>query len=199
MEKRVTYIAVLLLIFSQNLFASILTFDESYFDSLFNSPIKTIDFSTLKDGSSYSEVLSNLNSNPLSVGYYFANEVYIYENAWTNDLYIRGKQGGGYNIATWWDGNSVRINDTSRNFSIYQINDALPMALNITTSNYTGFLGIIPESSGDKEYVFGNLDMRINSISYGFKSVPEPSILALIFTGIFGLGLARRKKKLSSS
>ena len=30
-------------------------------------------------------------------------------------------------------------------------------------------------------------------------SVPEPSIIALMFTGLFGLGVVRRKKKLGSS
>lgn len=185
-----------LLLVSHNLFASIITYDEAEFYSKYTGPSEVIDFSVLKDGTTYLDLFNDLSASPYSVGYYSSEEFYIYENAWSDNLFIRGQQGAGYIIATWWDGNSIRIDDSARNFSILNLSTASPIALNVTTNSYSGFLGIIPESSTDLNFTFGNEDMRINSLSYGYSdtiSVPEPPIIALMLAGLIGLGIARRK------
>ncbi len=186
---------LLLACFASSASAALITYDESYFYSRFSNPSETIDFSLLEDNTSFSDLINNSLISPLSTGVYRTTGDFVVRGeAWSNNFLFRGKTGGGFSDATWWNGDSISLFNASR-FSIYSFGDAVPLSLNVSSSLYSGFLGIIPDNSADKHYIFGTPDMRINSFSAGFiKStpIPTPPSLLLFLTGILLLAFETR-------
>lgn len=156
--------------------------DASAFASLFSDPARTIDFSQLRDGSSFS---SALGSNPLvhsTVGGLKA----IREYGWASDLLI-GSTSDGCGCAwttTLWDGNTISPTNYP---SIYVDTGFNARAVALSTS--IGFLAFVPDAGEYGRYLLP-AGVSIDSLQYGFtlnspvSPVPVPSSWLLMLAGL---------------
>jgi len=161
---------------SFNVQSTIITTDEVLFYSMYKNPTESIDFTLLKDGSTYFDVAV---TNPLITGatHPGASEGFyaVRENGWSDNFLFRTTNGSLFHTATRWDGNSIGINSIfTPRFSIYSLNVSV-IALNISSDTYSGFLGIIPESNTGNHYELIYPSMRIHQFKSGFSTVANVS------------------------
>lgn len=198
----------ILLFFNNITAAYIITYDETEFYSSYENPTEIIDFTTLKDGTDISVARTIVGTSIFYTGASHPGgsgspaEYLIRENAWSDILSIRGKTRYGYWAATWWDGNSIRLDNISPTLSLYNPNRNSylnAIALSVTSDIYSGFVGFMPESNTETHYLLGGLaNLEITNLSMGFyetQIIPEPSILALMSFGLVSIGYSRRKAK----
>ena len=170
--------------------AAIFVTDEAAFLSAFENPTEIIDFTSLRDGTTYATANT---SNPyINSTTHTSGGIYeVWENGWSENFLIRSTNGSFYHLVTRWDGTSVGINNPSApRFSIFSLTGVAPLSLSISSDTYTGFLGIIPESDIETHYQFYYPGLRVSEIRAGYSQVsrvPEPPAFALVAAGIFGL------------
>ncbi len=95
-----------------------------------------------------------------------------------------------------WDGDSVGNKHhptTNVSLSIVQLNEIGPIALDVQSDSYSGFVALIPESNADYHLLLNLPALRVQEMRYGYKrvSVPEPSPIFLILGSLVGLGFLR--------
>lgn len=101
---------------------------------------------------------------------------------------------------------SVSFNDSaiaytigSGDFGSYMGLGTLPITADVTTfSNAINFIGVPPNQVTTS---MGNIPpgLRLNvSVEYTYDYVPEPSTLALLGLGLFGVGMVRRRKTVAA-
>lgn len=177
--------------------AAMVTFDEGTFFASFDNPTATIDFTTLKDGTTLSSLST---SSPYFAGSIVGGQPAIRENAWSDDFLIRSTNGFNYTAAMLWNGNSVGIVDQSftPRLSIYSLGDASPFTLEVTSDIYSGFVGVIPHHPNDKEFNLFLPNLRLTGMQTGFTEVspvPLPAAAWLFASalGVFGYVGSRAK------
>jgi hypothetical protein len=181
--------------------AALITYDEQYFLSHYTDPTGSLTFETLKDGTTYTDVvvphslLTNQSWGNDPWGRYEAREY-----AWHDDYLIRTTNGfGGYWTAMRWDGSSVgnRHHPTAIvALSIVSLANITPISLEISSASYNGFVGIIPESPTDYHYLLNLPQLRVEEMTFGYQEafVSSPSTLLLFATGALALIRHQRKR-----
>jgi hypothetical protein len=186
--------SLLFIFFYQPAIGGIISYDSAWFYTQYEHPTSIIDFSALKDGTTYADLSGNSLVSPLSTGTYKTTGQYlVYGEAWSEHLLLRGKTGGGFSNSTWWNGNSVSLYNANR-FSILALSPISTIALDVRSPTYKGFIGIIATTPDDNFFIFGDKSMEILSLSYNFSPVKQtsPDISAVseppaLFLLIFGL------------
>jgi len=190
-------LTIIFSVFSNFAYATLI-FDEDSFYSLYENPTENIDFTHLKDGTTYSNALNA--SIPSNTSPYLHDTTStsefrfgVWEDGWSDNFLFRGKTNGGFNLITRWNGNSI-ISDfspiTNYKLSILALNDVTPLALTISSDTYTGFLGIVPNSISDTQYVISFNNLVLHDFKSGFSNistVPLPSAVILMLSGLLGL------------
>ncbi len=172
--------------------------DEAYFTSIYGNPTETIDFTRLKDGSTFSELASGGWITSPYINSYSSgpdgNNFSVGEDAWSDNYLIRSVWAGvSFWTATDWYGDYVRPHSdsmTTRRLSVHSIGDASPISLYVESDSYNGFVGFIPETAQDREFQYLQSNLRILSMQGGFSQVsqvPSPGALWLFLSGIAGI------------
>jgi len=185
--------------------SALIMYDEQQFLSLYGGPVETIDFSVLKDGTTYDEVqgVHPLLTNQAYPGDSWG-EYIVREYAWNDDHLIRTTNCcGGFWAAMRWNGDSVGNQHhptTNVSLSIVQLNEIGPIALDVQSTSYSGFVALIPETDADYHLLLNLPALRVHEMRYGYKpiSVPEPPTVFLILGSLFGLVFLRAFPRLSS-
>ena len=170
--------------------------DEAFFYSLYQSPTTTINFTGLKDGSTF----SNASVSPLvATTGYNPTKYEVREVGWSNRILIGSADINCHcaSTATNWFGTFITPNVYGHiylNTIPTHEYDAIPLAIN-TGANFVGF---VPDNASDGYFLMPR-GASINLLQFGFSpalpaQVPEPSTLALIAVGFAVLGFSRRKK-----
>ena len=209
MERRIVYlIASLICVLGvPNAKAALITHDEAFFYSIYTSPTETIDFTRLKDGSTFEELesggwLTSPYINSYSSGPN-GNSFSVDEDAWSDNYLIRSTWGGySFWLATDWYGDSIRPHSdltTMRRLSVHLLSDTLPISLYVESDSYNGFVGFIPQTAQDTEIQYLLPNLQVLSMQGGFSKVsqiPEPDTLWLLLSGMAGVvGIGFRPSK----
>jgi len=180
-----------LLAFASNAWGYQVITDPLAFNSLFKDPTTTIDFTRLKDGSTYtphnfrSLLVIQEGGSP-----YF---VEIRETGWSDDFQIGTTEPNCYcaGASSQWDGNSIY----SGGSHFYVSTDGHAFVLSVETS--VGFMGFIPTSAYDGFYMLPR-DVSISSLQYGYTSVStvsEPATHTITLAGLGMLGWLHRRRQ----
>lgn len=185
--------------------SALIMYNEQQFLSMYGGPVETIDFSSLKDGTTYDEVQG---THPLLTNQAYPGDswgVHIArEYAWNDDHLIRTTNCcGGFLAAMRWDGDSVgnmHHPTTNVSLSIVQLNEIGPIALDVQSDSYSGFVALIPETDADYHLLLNLPALRVHEMRYGYKqiSVPEPPTIFLIMGSLFGLMFLRAFPRFAS-
>ena len=134
-----------------------------------------IDFSRLKDGTTYgdtdkSDLIRKITHRGNTIEYE------VWNNAWADDLLISFWNGSGFQQVVRWDGDSIRGNDPKhykRMFFMETGEDNSAIALEIESDTYSGFLGLIPDTPEEKStwIIYPNLvvtDLKYKQTGFGW-------------------------------
>ena len=180
--------------------------DQALFQSLFQDPTHAIDFTHLKDGSTFGGTNTYSSSLVVSTTTVNGDHYEVREEAWSNEVYI-GSTYQNCNCAwgaTAWYGSYITPTQNDMSYDLFNrlyiynpsnTSPAFPVAINTNA----GFIGFIPNNAVDGYYLL-NPGVTINSMQYGFSTVavPEPESYAMMMAGLGLIGIAaiRRKSKL---
>ena len=198
MFKNISFILVaMLFVISGNAYSYSITFDEASFYSTYQNPTEVIDFTSLKDGTAYAD--ADLSHPYINIKYSGSNPQWdVWNYGWSDNysIFLR-RSGGQINLVTRWDGNSITdgVSYVSYRLGINALNGVSPLALQIISDTYSGFVGIIPDSSTDTFYELYYPNWKLDSIQAGFSvaPVPIPPALWLFGTGLLMVISARKR------
>lgn len=188
-----TFAAAFLATFNVNAYQVIT--DEGLFYSLYQDPTTTINFTGLKDGSTF----LNASVSPLvSTTSYTPPKYEVREIGWTNRILIGSADINCHcaSTVTNWFGTFVTPNVYGHiylNTIPTHEYEAIPVAINMGAD----FVGFVPDNASDGYFLMPSR-ASINLMKFGFSpvlpaQVPEPGTLALLALGLAGLGYSRRK------
>lgn len=200
--KAYTLVAALLgAINSVQVLASTIIFDEAEFFHRYVNPTEVIGFTTLKDGTTFSDAESLnspfLNHTTSTDEFRFR----VLENGWSDNFLIRGFVSGGFMTVARWNGTAINVDHSpfvNYRLSILGLNDLTPLALDVISDTYSSFFGIVPDSPTDNHYVLNLSNIQVNKFQAGFSpmsvaKIPSPPGLSLIIGGLSGsTGLENR-------
>ena len=181
------------------------------FFSLYENPSTTIDFSTLKDGTTYEQaddVAFSWWTHPLFYNYTTGAGKAVRSEAWSDDFILRstwhagsGSFGDG---VSWYSGGIASVSPNHPNpanvFNLHFTNiEAQPFTIDITSDTINGTVGFIPDSEGDIGFYLYAPNWRISGLDMGYQSVevsavPLPAAAWLFGSALLGLiGYSKRK------
>lgn len=180
--------------------ATLVTTDETWFKSQYTNPAHIIDFTALRDGSTFASL--RFGSSPLVYFSISLGPVYVvHDDAWSTDFLLGSYRGSCFGVQTavrWTSPGHIAPHLCSTMY--FSMDQAHEQAV----AMYSGstFMGLVPDST---DGMFASVPAGITEIRYGFQAVqpdppavPEPVSLALAMLGIAGIaGIAAARRKAS--
>jgi hypothetical protein len=190
------------------------------FFSLYENPSTTIDFSTLKDGTTYEQAATAssgtnepLTGESVTAGAFGSTGYLVRDWAWSDDFSLRSRynsSGGSYFQAVYWYSGGIASGlalppSPGHVFNlIFNGVEAQPFTIDITSDTINGTLGFIPDSDGDINFNLSAPNWRISGLDMGYQSVevspvPLPAAAWLFISAIAGLAGAKRLSRSKGS
>ena len=188
--KKVTLIILINFVLASNVFSYAVITDPNVFYAFFEKPAKVIDFTELKDGTSYNNIPGRLEPDTLKVSEpdCMNNQagdikaLTVWSNAFSNAWFFRGSdpvQTHSFHDAILWFDQGITTGDCSMAVST-NAERSQPFAM------YTnkGFMGIIPDTPQETLFIFENLHFIFSFETEFSKTAPvsesKTSFLALV-------------------
>jgi hypothetical protein len=186
------------------------------FFSLYENPSTTIDFTTLKDGTTYEQaddVAFSWWTHPLFYGNTTGAGYAVRSEAWSDDFILRSTWSAGSSSVgdgvSWYSGGIASVFPDHPNpanvFDLHFTNiEAQPFTIDITSDTINGTVGFIPDSEGDMGFYLYAPNWRISGLDMGYQSVevspvPLPAAAWLFISAIAGLAGAKRLSRSKGS
>jgi len=185
------------------------------FFSLYENPSTTIDFSALKDGTTYEQAATAsfgtnepLTGASVTAGAFGSTGYLVRDWAWSDDFSLRSRynsSGGSYFQAVYWYSGGIASGlalppSPGHVFNlIFNGVEAQPFTIDITSDTINGTVGFIPDSEGDINFNLYAPNWRISGLDMGYQSievsaVPLPAAAWLFGSALLGLiGYSKRK------
>ena len=188
--KKVTLVLLINFVLASNVFSYSVITDPNVFYAFFEKPAKVIDFTELKDGTSYNNIPGRLEPDTFEVPEpdCINNQatdikaLTVWSNAFSNAWFFRGSdpvQADAFHDEILWFDQGITTGDCSMAVST-NAERSQPFAM------YTnkGFMGIIPDTPQETLFIFENLHFIFSFETEFAKTAPvsesKTSFLALM-------------------
>ena len=176
------------------------------FFSLYENPSTTIDFTVLKDGTTFDQADDVAATHELFYGNSSGAGYAVRSEAWSDDFILRSAWSAGSSSVgdgvSWYSGGIASVFPDPPNpanvFDLYFTDiEAQPFTIDITSDTINGTVGFIPDSDGDMQFNLYAPNWRISGLDMGYQAVavsavPLPAAAWLFISAIAGLAGAKR-------